>query len=158
MYKKFYLRSNYIEANIEEYLDLRNQYIFKNKPDPVSIRRAASRKYVDKLFNDPSIIKNTAHIDLNDKKITKARFTQVNQLPQIDSHLTGKLYVDKSIDEPTLVRNNQDNDFTNCKLTNIICFTLNTQAVNDNQVKTKAYKDQFHQEKERSKRDVGLDF
>ena len=35
---------------------------------------------------------------------------------------------------------------------------MNTQAVNDNQVITKAYVDQFHQENERSRRDVGLDF
>ena len=35
---------------------------------------------------------------------------------------------------------------------------MNTQAVNDNQVITKAYGDQFHQENERSRRDVGLDF
>ena len=35
---------------------------------------------------------------------------------------------------------------------------MNTQAVNDNQDFTKAYVDQFHQENERSRRDVGLDF
>ena len=35
---------------------------------------------------------------------------------------------------------------------------MNTQAVNDNHVITKAYVDQFHQENERSRRDVGLDF
>ena len=56
-----------------------------------------AKNYVDNLFNDPSIIKNTEHIDLNDRNITNARFIQVNQLPQIDSHLTAKLYVDKLI-------------------------------------------------------------
>ena len=35
---------------------------------------------------------------------------------------------------------------------------MNKQAVNDNEVITKAYVDQFHQENERSRRDVGLDF
>ena len=35
---------------------------------------------------------------------------------------------------------------------------MNTQAVNDNQVITKADIDQFHQENERSLRDLGLDF
>ena len=53
--------------------------------------------YVDNLLNDPSKIKNNAHIDLNDRNITNARFIQVNQLPQIDSHLTAKLYVDTAI-------------------------------------------------------------
>ena len=123
--QKPYLRTNYIEANIEEDIDLKNLYRIKNIPDPVSIREAASKNYVDNLFNDPSIVKNNAHIDLNDRNITNARFIKVNQLPQIYSHLTAKLYVDNSIDEPTLVRNNQDNDFNNYNLTNISSITLN---------------------------------
>ena len=156
--QKPYLRTNYIEGNIEEDIDLKNQYRIKNLPDPISIREAASKNYVDNLFNDPSIIKNNAHIDLNDRNITNARFIQVNQLPQIDSHLTAKLYVDNAIDEASLVRNNKDNDFGNYNLTNINNITLNKQAENDNEVITKAYVDQFHQENERSRRDVGLEF
>ena len=95
---------------------------------------------------------------MNDRNITNCRFLSVNQLPQIDSHLTAKLYVDNSIDEPSLVRNNQDNDFGNYNLTNINSITLKKQAENDNEVITKAYVDQFHRENERSRRDVGLDF
>ena len=155
---KPYLRSNYNESNIEEDIDSKNQFRIKNLPDPISIREAASKNYVDNLFNDPSINKNSAHIDINDRNITNARFVQVNQPPQTDSHLTAKLYVDNSIDEASLVRNNQDNDFGNYNLTNINSITLNTQAVNDNQVITKAYVDQFHQENERSRRDLGIDF
>ena len=64
----------------------------------------------------------------------------------------------KSIHETSLVRNNRDYYFGNYNLTNINSITLNTQAVNDNQVITKAYVDQFHQENERSRRGVGLDF
>ena len=156
--QKPYLRTDYIEANIEEDIDLKNQYRIKNLPDPISIREAASKNYVDIIFNDPSLIKNSEHIDLNDRKITNARFIQVNQWPQIDSHLTPKLYVDTEIDQISLVRNNQENDFNNNNLTNINSITLNTQAVIDNQVITKAYVDQFHQEKERSRRDLGLYF
>ena len=48
-------------------------------------------------------MKNNAHIDLNDKITTNARFIQVNQWPQIDSHLTPKIYVDNAIDEESLV-------------------------------------------------------
>ena len=156
--QKPYLRHNYIESNIEEDIDLKNQYRIKNLPDPLSIRETCSKNYVDNLFNDPSIVKNTEHIDLNDRNITNCRFLSVNQLPQIDSHLTAKLYVDNSIDEPSLVRNNQDNIFGNYNLTNINSITLNKQAENDNEVITKAYVDHFHQENERSRRDVGLDF
>ena len=156
--QKPYLRTNYIEANIEEDIDLKNQYRIKNLPDAISIREAASKNYVDNLFNDPSIVKNTEHIDLNYRNITNARFIKVNQLPQIDSHLTAKLYVDTEIDQSSLVRNNQDNDFNNNNLTNINSITLNTQAVNDNEVITKAYVDQFHDHNERNRRDLGIDF
>ena len=106
--QKPYLRTNYIEANIEEDIDLKNQFKIKSLPDPISIREAASTNYVDNFLNDPSIIKNTIHIDLKDRNTTNARFIQVNQLPQVDSHLTATLYVDNTvsnaIDEPSLLR------------------------------------------------------
>ena len=156
--QKPYLRAIFIEANIEEDIDLKTQFRIKNLPDPISIQEAASKKYVVNLFNDPSLIKNSEHIDLNDRKITNARFIQVNQLPQTDSHVTANLYVDNSIDETSLVRNNQDNDFNIYNLTKITSITLKKQAENDNEVITKAYVDQFHQDNERSRRDVGLDF
>ena len=101
--QKPYLGTNYIEANIEEDIDLKNQFRIKNIPDPISVREACSKNYFDNLFNDPSIVKNNALIDLNDRNITNARFVQVNQWPQIDSHLTPKLYVDIAIDEESLV-------------------------------------------------------
>ena len=109
--QKPYLRTNYIESNIEEDIDLKNQYRIKNLPDPISNTEACSKNYVD-----------------------------------------------NSINESSLVRNNQDNDFNNNNLTNINSITLNTQAENDNEVITKAYVDQFHQENERSRRDLGIDF
>ena len=127
-------------------------------PNPINIQDACSKNYVDNLFNDPSIIKNTEHVDLKGRNITNARFIQVNQLPQIDSHLTAKLYVDNAIDESALVRNNQDNDFNNYNQTNKNSIALKTQAVSDNQVITKPYVDQFHNDNERTGRDLGLDF
>ena len=156
--QKPYLGTNYIESNIEEDINLKNQFRIKNLRDPISIREPASKNYVDNLFNDPSILKNTEHIYLNDRNNTNCRFLSVNQLPQIDSHSTTKLYVDSSIDEPSLVRNNKDNDFGNYNLSNINSITLNAQAENDNEVITKAYVDQYHQENERSRRDLAIDF
>ena len=156
--QKLYLRTNYIEDNIEEDSDLKGQYRIKKLPDPISIREPAPKHCVDNLINDPSIIRNNAHMDLNDRNITNAIFIQVNQWPQIDSHLTPKLYVDNSIDEPSLVRNNQVIDFNNNNLTNTKSNTLNKQAEKVNEVINKAYVDQFHQENERSRRELGLDF
>ena len=94
--QKLYLRTNCNEANIEEDIDLKNQYRIKNIPDPLSLREACSKNYVENLINDRSIVKNNADIDLNDRNITNVRFLQVNQWPQIDSHLTPKLDVDNA--------------------------------------------------------------
>ena len=102
-------------------------------------------------------MKNTEHNDLDDKKITNARFIQVNQWPHICSHVTATAYVGRSLVESSLVRNNRDNDFGNKNLTIINSIILNKQAVNDNEVITKAYVDQFHLENERSRRDLGID-
>ena len=55
--QKAYLRTNYVQSNIEEDIDLKNQYRIKILPDPISRREACSKNYVDKLFNDPSILK-----------------------------------------------------------------------------------------------------
>ena len=148
--QKPYLRANYIEAKIEEDIDLKNQNKFKNLPDPVILQDASTKIYLDNIFKND--------IDFIDVKLENIKFVKVNYQPAHPNHLTPKICVDNTIDESKLVRNNQDNDFSIYNLTNINCITLNTQAVNDNQVITKAYVDQFHQEYERSQRDVGLDF
>ena len=156
--QKPYLRTNYIEANIEEDIDLKNQYRIINLPDPISIREAASKNYVDNLFNDSSIVKNNAHIDLNDRNITNCRFLSVNQLPQIDSQLTAKLYVDTEIDQTTLLRLHPDEKFD---LDNQDSITLNstlTDPITTIEIPTKAYIDSLHEENERSLRDLGIDF
>ena len=41
--QKPYLRTNYIESNIEEDIDMKNQYRIKKLPDPISIREATSK-------------------------------------------------------------------------------------------------------------------
>ena len=109
--QKPYLRSNYIEANIEEDIDLKNQFRIKNLHDPINLHDACNKNYVD-----------------------------------------------NSIDERSLIRNNKNNDFGNYNLTNINSITLNNQPINDNEVVTKSYVDQFHNDNERSRRELGIDF
>ena len=50
--QKLYLRTNYLEANIEEDFDSENQYRIENVPDPCSIREACSKNYVDNVFKN----------------------------------------------------------------------------------------------------------
>ena len=156
--QKPYLRTIYIEANIEEDIDLKNQFKIKNLPDPTNTQDACSKKYVDKLFNDPSIVKNNAHIDLNDRNIINARFIQVIQLPQIDSHLTAKLYVDKSIDESSLLRLDPDEKLDKDNQDSIVLNSTLTSTKTIIEIPTKSYIDSLHEENERSRRDLGIDF
>ena len=123
--QKPYLRTNYIESNIEEDIDLKNPYRIKKLPDPISIREAASKNYIDIVFE--------TDINFNDTKLENINFVKVNYQPAVNEYLTPKIYVDNAIDEPSIVRKNQDNCFGNYNLTNLSSFTLNTQAVNGNQ-------------------------
>ena len=91
-------------------------------------------------------------------KLENIKFVKVNYLPAVNEHLTPKIYVDNAIEEISLLRKNQDNGFANHNLTNISSITLNTQAVDDNEVITKAYVDQFHNDNEGVRRDIGLSF
>ena len=65
--KKLYLRTNYIEANKEKVTVLENQYRIKNLLDPLSLREAALKSYVDDKLFDPNLTKNTTHVDFKYK-------------------------------------------------------------------------------------------
>ena len=51
-----YLRRNYLEKSREEDIDLKKRYRIKKLPNPISIREAASKNYVDEKYNDLSKI------------------------------------------------------------------------------------------------------
>ena len=148
--QKPFLRTIYIEANIEEDIDMKNQHRIKILPHLLSIREAASKSYVDNIFEND--------IDFNDVKLETIKFVKVNYQQAMIEHLSPMIYSVNAKHESSLVRNNQDNDFNKYNLTNIESNTLSTQAVNDNQVITKAYVYQIHQEDERSRIDLGIDF
>ena len=93
------LRSNYLEADVEEDINMKNHFRSKNLPDLISIREAASNNYVDNKFNDPSKIKNTDHVDFNDKGLDNVRFVKVNSIPTLKEQLTPKIYVDQTISD-----------------------------------------------------------
>ena len=160
--QKPYLRTNYIESNVEEDIDLENHYRIKNIPGPISVRESTSKNYADNLFNDPSILKNTEHIDLNDRNITNARFIQVNQLPQIDSHLTAKLYVDdafsNTVDESSLLRLDPNEEVNIDEQNSIILNSTLASPKTIIEIPPKAYIDSLHEENERPRRDLGIDF
>ena len=54
--QKPYLRTDYIESNIEEDIDLKSQFRLKNLPDPINTQDACNKNYADNFFNDQSIV------------------------------------------------------------------------------------------------------
>ena len=72
--QKLHLKTKYIESNIEEDIGMKNQFKIKNLPFPFGDEEAASKVYVHNKFNDPSIIRNPADIDFNDKKLEYKTF------------------------------------------------------------------------------------
>ena len=95
--QKPYLRTNYIEKNIEEDLDLVNQFENKNLPCSQKNSDAVCESYVESGLNDPIVIRNTAHDDFNGKNLDNVRFVKVNSLSAVRVNLTTKTYVDEAV-------------------------------------------------------------
>ena len=109
--QKPYLGIIYTEANIEEDIDMKNQFRIIILLCPVVNTDAAFKSIVDnKMEND---------IYFKDNKLENIKFVNVNYQPAIDSHLTPKVYVDNAIDELSIVRNILDKNFNKYNLTSI---------------------------------------
>ena len=52
-----YLRTNYIEADIEEDINMRNQFKIENLPYPQEKSDAVCKSYVDNILNNSGINK-----------------------------------------------------------------------------------------------------
>ena len=46
--------------------------------------------FTDNKVNNSNILKNTAHVDFNDKNLDNVRFVKVNCMPATGEHLTVK--------------------------------------------------------------------
>ena len=67
-----YLINFYIERNLYEDIDLKNQFTKEKLPGPMSIREAASKNYVDYLFNYPNRLKkNNTYVDFDVQSFVK---------------------------------------------------------------------------------------
>ena len=79
-------------------------------------------------------------------------------MPQIDSHLTAKLYVDNAIDESSLLRLDPSETLDLDIPDSILVNSALTSPKKVIEIPTKAYIDSLHEENERSRGDLGLDF
>ena len=97
--QKPYLRTNYIEANIEEDIDLKNQFRIKNLPHPVSIGEAASKNYVDIIINELSLVRNNQDNNFNNNNLTNINSITLNNQAIDDNQVITKAYVDQFYQE-----------------------------------------------------------
>ena len=64
-----YLRIKYIESIFDEDIDMKNQFKNKNLLDLNSDNQPVNKRFVGDKFIDPSIIKYSAHVDVNDENL-----------------------------------------------------------------------------------------
>ena len=87
---------------------MKNQFTIEYLSCPQEISDAVSKSYVDGGLKDPSIKRNTALVDFNDKNLDNVRFVKVKSLPAVREHLAPKFYVDEGIsqyvDESSLLK------------------------------------------------------
>ena len=113
------------------------------------------------MFNDPSTIKNTGHVNFKNHNIDKVRIVKVTSYPALAEHLTAKGYADEaicnSLDESSFLRldlheeiklDEEDSIFFNSSLT-----SPKTQT----ELPTKTYVDSLHQNS-RIRRDISTSF
>ena len=117
---KTYIRANYIESNLEEDIDMKNQFKILNLPNPTLLQDPATKYYVDNKtvdlvpnseFDNTTIVRTNKNNNFNGNRITGCESVYVNRDPQYDLELTTKRYTDTLIDESSIVRNNKENIF-----------------------------------------------
>ena len=57
------------------------------------------KSYVGSGLNDPSILRNSTHVDFSNKNLDNVRFVKLNSLPAVWEHLSPEIYVDEAISD-----------------------------------------------------------
>ena len=129
--KKSYLKTNYIETNMEEDIDMKNQYYIKNIPNPINSNDCMNKIYADTIYlkissyHSNSIVRNDRNMNFNSTTFTGLNSIYVNKDPIYDTELATKQYTDTLVDESTILRNNQDNNLNNNQISNTKAISVN---------------------------------
>ncbi len=100
---KSYVRANYIESNIEEDIDMKQQFKLKNLPNPTDDFDAVNKMYVDDktILVDNTLVRNNRDNDMGNNRITGVNMMYVARDPieSVDGTMTPwavvrKAYVD----------------------------------------------------------------
>ena len=112
-----YIRANYIESNLEEDIDMKNQFKILNLPNPTLLQDPTTKYYVDNKtvdlvpnseFDNTTIVRTNKNNNFNGNTITGCESVYVNRDPQYELELSTKRYTDTLIDESSIVRTNKD--------------------------------------------------
>ena len=128
---------------------------------PETKNELPTKNYVDKKFDNPSIIKNTTHVDFNDKNLDNVRFIKVNSFPALPEQLTAKICVDKaisySVDESSLLRLDPIEKLKLDKRDSIVVNSTLTSPKTIIEISIKLYVDSLHASS-RNRRDLSSVF
>ena len=124
---------------------------------PKTIIKLPTKSYIDEKCNDPSIIRNTTHVDFNDKNLDNVRFINVSSTPAVGEHLTAKYYVDHaifhSVNESSLLRLDPYEKLNLDEQDSIVFNSTLTSPKRIIEIPTKSYVDSL-QEINRNRRDL----
>ena len=137
---------------------MKQDFIFLNSTwkSPETIFELPTESNVDNKLNGPSILKNTDHVDFNDKKQDNVTSNKVNSIPTLEEHLTPKIYVDNAVSDVisnvdnlheidrnrqdlSSALNDQDSEFDNNILISLDSITANRDPSSDNELANKKY-------------------
>ena len=128
---------------------------------PKTIIQLPTKSYVENKINDPTIIKNTTHVDFNDKNLDNVSSFKVNSFPTLEEHLTPKIYVDhaisNSVDEQSLLRLDPNEKLKLDEQDSIILNSSLTSPKTIRDLPTKSYVDSLH-ESSRNRRNLSAVF
>ena len=128
---------------------------------PKTIIELPTKNCVDNKFNDSSIIKNTDHVDFNDKILDNVHSIKVNSYPTLDAQLSPKFYVDNylldNVHEASLLRLDPKGKIHYDNLDSIFVNSSITSPRTLIELPTKSYVDSLH-EINRNRRDLSSVF
>ena len=133
--QKPYLRTNYIEADIEEDIDMKNQFYIKNLPKPINLDDAISKRFGDtnylkiSNYDNDSIVRNNTHTNFNNNTLIGLSSIYLNKDPEYDLQVSTKQYVDNKFNDSSIMKNTNHIDFKDHNLTNVRFIQVNSYPV-----------------------------